>query len=32
MKALKLYEELKQLVDEGKITKDTKVKQQVNII
>ena len=25
MKALKLYEELKQLVDEGKITKDTKV-------
>ena len=25
MKALKLYEQLKQLVDEGKITKDTKV-------
>lgn len=25
MKALKLYEQLKQLVDEGKITEDTKV-------
>ena len=25
MKALKLYEQLKQLIDEGKITEDTKV-------